>query len=76
MGADFYDASLKGANLRQFKFEEVELDGAKLDGAHVEGANFLRSPNLEQEQLDVAIGDAQTVIPRKFKRPSRWASRP
>ena len=67
-------AHLEGANLVEAHLEEAylgeaHLEGADLRGAHLEGARF-----LTEEQIEQAIGDETTKLPKRLKHPSSWTS--
>ena len=62
-GADLVGARLEGANLWGARLEGAVLDGARLEGAVLRAAEFTGT-GLHQDQIDGAIGDADTVLPR------------
>ncbi len=74
VGTELHKAKLRNANL-----QGAELDSAKLDDTDISDANmqlvWLRGvdcagfSNLEQDQLDNALGDATTNVPKDFTRP-------
>ncbi len=66
-GADLTGALLDRANLTDARLEGADLTGAWLDGVDLTGA-----VPLTQEQLEVAHGDAATVLPVGFTRPTSW----
>ena len=57
-GADLTNSSWVGAS-----FGGANLRGAKLSGANLSGAELDRVSDLSQAQLNVACGDAATVLP-------------
>ncbi|GEM_PF-6596564 len=77
--AKLNDADLRGAELYGADLRGAQLQGAKLDGAHLEGAVLwgivevwsagifsYRVPKpaiINQEQINVAFGDENTVLP-------------
>ncbi|THJ39796.1 pentapeptide repeat-containing protein, partial [Candidatus Frankia alpina] len=58
-------------------------DGTNLAGARLHGANLIHAwlsradlagvMGLTQKQVDVALGDERTVLPKGITRPSSWA---
>ncbi len=76
-GTWFTKARLKEADLFQANFEGANLIGANLEGAYLEGTN-LRGSNLRgakeltSEQLEQALGDTATQLPKGFARPTSW----
>lgn len=61
-----------GAKLRNANLEKAMLTGAYLCGADLREAN-LNDAQLTQEQINAAMGDEVTRLPRNIKRPSYWA---
>ena len=82
MGADLRKTNLKGADLRGAFLIAANLKGADLRGADLIGADLrdadLRGANLTecifitQAQINTAIGDAHTKLPRSLARPAYW----
>ncbi|MBT3149526.1 pentapeptide repeat-containing protein [Streptomyces sp. CHD11] len=66
-GALLVAADLSGADLRDADLIGTDLRDADLSGADLTGALF-----LTQAQLNAARGDAATVLPPAFSRPSHW----
>ena len=63
-GADLRGAAgLEGAVLREARLGGADLRGARLEGAVLSAADFTGTM-LNQGQIDGAIGDADTVLPR------------
>lgn len=83
-GAILRDARLTSVDLSGCLLSNAQMHNATLvdctfTGATIEGANlysvFIQRPHgLTQEQLDLSAGDATTVIPDSFSRPSTWLS--
>jgi uncharacterized protein YjbI with pentapeptide repeats len=82
-GAGLHQAHLERAYLgeahleRAVLFEGADLDGAHLEGAylhgaHLDGADLSAADGLTQEQIDEAIGDAETQLPEGLTRPAHW----
>jgi uncharacterized protein YjbI with pentapeptide repeats len=69
-GADLTEAHLEGADL-----EAAYLEGADLTEAHLEGADLREANGLTQDQLDQALGDAETQLPEGLTRPAHWLSK-
>ncbi|THJ45995.1 pentapeptide repeat-containing protein [Candidatus Frankia alpina] len=75
--ANLTGARLDGANLTGVKLWKANLTSARLDGANLtdawlKGANLTGVKGLTQEQVDVARGDEQTVLPEGITRPVSW----
>ncbi|NQX26774.1 pentapeptide repeat-containing protein [Microbacteriaceae bacterium VKM Ac-2854] len=64
-------ADLSGARMRRCDVLGVDLRDADLSGADLDGAIY-----LTQMQLNSARGDARTVLPEGFARPSHWGGAP
>ena len=77
-GADLRAASLRGAllvgaDLRGADLRLADLIGADLRGARLAGADLRDSLFVVQSQLDAAVGDRRTRLPRALARPAHWA---
>jgi Cdc6-like AAA superfamily ATPase len=70
--ADLRGAYLRGADLRRAYFGEANLQEADLQGANLEDVE-----RLTQTQIERAVGDETTTLPRKssLQRPEGWRSR-
>ena len=66
-------ADLRGLDLSKASLAGAALARADLEGANLEGARLPGVRNLTQEQLDVANGDDQTVLPAGLTRPAHWS---
>lgn len=67
-GADLGQASLQGAD-----FSETNLQGANFKEANLQrGADLYDAKNLEQWQIELAIGDRTTILPENLQRPEHW----
>lgn len=71
-GANLRGAYLIGADLRGADLRLADVIGADLRDADIRGANLTDSIFLIQSQLDAAKGDATTVLPSTFTRPTHW----
>lgn len=69
-GSMMIAADLSGARLWRCDVLGVDMRDADLSGADLDGAIF-----LTQMQVNSARGDARTVLPDGFERPSHWSSR-
>ena len=82
LGADLSGADLRGATLRGSVVIAADLSGADLRrcdllgvdlrDADLRGADLGEAIYLTQMQVNAARGDAATVLPNGFERPSRW----
>ena len=83
LGADLSGADLRGATLRGSVAIAADLSGADLRrcnllgvdlrDADLRGADLGEAIYLTQMQVNAARGDAATVLPRGFERPSHWS---
>jgi uncharacterized protein YjbI with pentapeptide repeats len=71
--ASLRGALLVGADLRGADLRLADLIGADLRGARLAGADLSDSLFVVQSQLDAAIGDRHTRLPRALARPAHWA---
>jgi uncharacterized protein YjbI with pentapeptide repeats len=70
--ADFRGASFRGTELSGANMAGAKMDGADLTGAVTSITSFLgtdlrRVKGLTQKQLDMACGDAKTLVPPGLK---------
>lgn len=81
--ADFSGAELTGARFRYTNLSRADLSKAKFEGGldfsraflfltRIEGLDLSSSTGLEQEQVDLACGNAETKLPPGFTVPSSW----
>lgn len=71
-GANLTRANLANANLQKVVLREADLEGANLSGANIKGV-YLRGTNgLTQSQVESAIGDQTTKLPRHLTMPKNW----
>ena len=61
--ATFLDSYLVGAGLESIRFEGCTLQKAYLHGAILDRAVFCSSSTVSQEQLNLTVGDSDTVLP-------------
>ncbi|HEX3031912.1 MAG TPA: pentapeptide repeat-containing protein, partial [Bacillota bacterium] len=83
IGADLRSTDLRGANLRGAFLIAADLRGADLTGtdligadlrdADLRGADLSRSLFLTQAQLNVAKGNAYTILSDVLDRPAHWS---
>jgi hypothetical protein len=74
-GTDFYGAHLEGANLQGAHLDEASLYEAHLEGTDLRGVDLrsLADPQLiKQEQIQRAIGDDNTKLPKGLHIPPWW----
>jgi len=72
-GANLVGANLVGANLVGANLVGANLQRANLVGANLVGANLQGTINLDQKQIDRAIGDYETtLLPEGLHPPERW----
>ena len=79
---DFSDAQMTGADLHDAIMPRAVFTGATMKGANLAGAFLLRThfenvdlsgvTGLEQTQLDLACGDAATILPVRLTAPTHW----
>lgn len=75
---DFEDANLGNANfeyadLQQAYFRNADLKGTNFRLASLVAADLSDTENLTQQQIELAFGDAETILPDNLKRPSHWS---
>ncbi len=66
-GADLFGANLSGANLSEAKCSRFNIDSARLHFAKCSGAI-----DLSQEQIDKALGNSETELPKGMTHPPHW----
>jgi uncharacterized protein YjbI with pentapeptide repeats len=71
-GANLERANLQGANLQGANLEGANLEGTSLYQANLGGIDLTGAAGLAQEQIDVAYGDARTMLPGELKTPPAW----
>jgi hypothetical protein len=77
-GRDLSGLTLRGsvaiaADLRDARLHRCDLLGVDLRDADLSGADLTDAIYLTQMQVNSARGDAATVLPTGFERPSHWA---
>lgn len=75
--AILYEAILSKANLCDANLSKANLVGANLIGAILQetnlcGVDLSRAENLQQQQIELAVGDSATILPEHLKAPSHW----
>ena len=75
--ADLRGANLRYSNLARAGFRRAQLAGADFSHAYlfatrVEATDLSAVKGLAQAQIDVACGDAKTVLPARLKAPASW----
>lgn len=78
VGADLAGACLRGssmiaADLRGARLWRCDLLGVDLRDADLSGASLAGAIYLTQMQVNSARGDASTVLPDGFQRPTHWS---
>ncbi|MBW4646013.1 MAG: pentapeptide repeat-containing protein [Goleter apudmare HA4340-LM2] len=77
IGANLQSAFLISANLQGAVLTDANLQGAVLMGANLEmanlqGADMTGARYLTSEQIELAIGDRNTILPENLARPKHW----
>lgn len=72
-GASLAFADLSGADLREACLDQVNLFLANLLLADLRGTDLRAAKNLQEVQLQVAIGDEGTLLPEGFEPPKHWS---
>ena len=72
--ANLYEAHLLQANLCEANLSNANLTGtdlkeAKLYEANLSGADLTRAKNIEQQQIESAFGNSNTILPDYLQRP-------
>ena len=67
--ANFCEANLSYANL-----VGTNLKGARLDEANLSGADLSRAKNIEQQQIESALGNSDTILPDYLEAPD-WGKK-
>ena len=67
-----HKADLTRAKLSHARLEGVDLSKACLQDTRLDGADLRGVRHLTQEQIDLAKGDAETLLPEGLARPSHW----
>ncbi|MEH7095334.1 pentapeptide repeat-containing protein [Neobacillus vireti] len=73
-GANLRGAYLIAADLREADLRTVDFIGADLRDANLSGADLTGSIFLTQAQVNAAMGDAKTKLPRLLSQPSHWSA--
>jgi uncharacterized protein YjbI with pentapeptide repeats len=73
--ADFEQAVLCKADFRRANLAGADLERADFRGANLAGAHLERARHLTRDQIELAIGDNQTILPGNLTnhRPSMWS---
>jgi len=72
-GADLRGAEMLGADLRGVDLDLADVTGADLRAADLRGAQLSGALFVTGSQLESAIGDHATRIPRDLRRPTHWS---
>jgi len=75
--ADLREANLRHSSVARASFREAQLAGADFSSAflfavRIEGTDLSAAKGLDQAQIDVACGDAKTILPAGLKAPASW----
>jgi hypothetical protein len=73
-GANLEKADLRGANLEKADLRGTNLEKADFTGANLVGADLRETSGLIQQQLLLAHGDAETLLPQGVTPPAHWAT--
>lgn len=72
-GGNFRGALLIAANLKGVDLSGADFLGADLRDTDLRGADLTRSIFLTQGQINTAIGDSNTKLPKPISRPVYWS---
>ncbi len=72
-GADLFGAVLSGADLSGADLRWADLMGADLGRANLTGADLSAAIFLTQSQLELAEGNAQTILSGPLEAPAHWS---
>lgn len=72
IGADLRGACLIAADLRGVDLSGADLIGADLRDADLRGTNLRNAIFLTQGQINSAIGDSKTLLPKSLITPTCW----
>jgi len=72
-GANFNKANLAGAYLKHTNLKDAFLWDAKLNGAILVSTQLKGATGLTQGQVDEALGDEGTVLPKGLYMPAHWS---
>lgn len=67
--ANLVEANFCEANLSYTNLVGTNLKEAKLDEANLCGADLTRAKNIEQQQIDSAFGNSNTILPDYLQKP-------
>lgn len=71
-GANLRGAFLIATNLRNVDLSKADLIGADMRDADIRGANLSDCIFITQSQINTAIGDSSTKLPKILNRPPYW----
>ena len=72
-GTSFPMANLSRALLQEATFQgPIDLTGAFMFLTRIEGIDLTKATGLQQTQVDLACGDANTKLPAGLKAPASW----
>lgn len=72
IGANLAGTLLIASNLSSTDLKGAILIGADMRDANIKGANLEKTMFLTQSQINSAIGDHRTKLPKQLRRPSYW----
>jgi Pentapeptide repeats (8 copies) len=73
-GARLQNANLRNTNLSLARFDDADMGCALLEGADLRGADLSGARNLSSSQIELAEGDARTLLPAQLVAPKAWRS--
>ncbi len=73
-GARLQNANLRNTNLSLARFDDADMGCALLEGADLRGADLSGARNLSSSQIELAEGDARTLLPSQLVAPKAWRS--
>jgi|SRR5215210_1907859 len=71
-GANLSDADLSGDTLNGANLSGATLRGADLRGADLRGADLSGAKGLDHKQIEEALGDGNTKLPKGLEQPTAW----
>ncbi len=71
-GTHLNNAHLQGAQLQQAALTETQLDGADFREVDLSGTDLTNARDVTQQQINSAIGDSRTRLPKNMHAPDSW----